>query len=61
MFGSAFVSDVRNPKVALFFLALLSQIVDRNAPHPTLQILFLGVTVNVIALPTNIPIACCAA
>lgn len=50
----AFVSDVLNPKVAMFFLALLPQFVDVTAPHPKLQILLLGVTVNVIALPTNL-------
>lgn len=57
----AFLSDLLNPKVALFFLALLPQFVDRNAAHPTLQIILLGVTVNAIGLPTNIAIACCAA
>lgn len=57
----AFLSDVLNPKVALFFLALLPQFVDRSAAHPTLQIILLGVTVNAIGLPTNILLACCSA
>ena len=56
----AFLSDVLNPKVALFFLALLPRFVDKDAPHPALQILLLGLTVSVIALPTNILIVCCA-
>ena len=46
--------------MALFFLALLPQFVARDAPHPALQILFLGLTVSVIALPTNLLIVCCA-
>jgi threonine/homoserine/homoserine lactone efflux protein len=50
----AFLSDVLNPKVAMFFLALLPQFVDATGPHPTLRILFLGITINLIALACNI-------
>jgi threonine/homoserine/homoserine lactone efflux protein len=57
----AFLSDALNPKVAMFFLALLPQFVDAKGPHPTLQILLLGVTVNMIALPTNMLLVFCSA
>jgi len=57
----AFLSDVLNPKVAMFFLALLPQFVSVNAAHATSQILLLGVTVNMIALPTNLVLVCFSA
>lgn len=38
------LTNVLNPKVALFFLALLPQFVDANSPYPTLSFILLGLT-----------------
>ena len=56
IFWQGFLSDVLNPKVAVFFLAFLPQFVDPVSPHRTLQVLLLGVTVNMIALAANVPL-----
>jgi threonine/homoserine/homoserine lactone efflux protein len=57
IFWQAFLSDVLNPKVAMFFLAFVPQFVSADAAHPLIQVLLLGITVNMICLPINLLIA----
>ena len=54
IFWQAFLTDVLNPKVIMFFFAFLPQFVDPHAGHPTLQLVFLGATVNMVCLPINL-------
>jgi threonine/homoserine/homoserine lactone efflux protein len=56
VFWQAFLTDLLNPKVGIFFLAFLPQFVSVHAPHRTAQLALLGATVNVIALLINIPL-----
>jgi threonine/homoserine/homoserine lactone efflux protein len=41
-YRQALVTNALNPKVAIFFLALLPQFIDAGAPHKTVAFLFLG-------------------
>ena len=42
LFRQGVLTNALNPKVALFFLALLPQFIDGDAPHKTLAFLVLG-------------------
>jgi threonine/homoserine/homoserine lactone efflux protein len=53
VFAQGIVVNILNPKTALFFLAFLPQFVDPNAPHPALQIAFLGLLFAALGLVTD--------
>lgn len=44
LFWQGVLSNVLNPKIAIFFLAFLPQFVDRGSSHVTLQMVVLGLT-----------------
>jgi threonine/homoserine/homoserine lactone efflux protein len=53
VFAQGIVVNVLNPKTALFFLAFLPQFVDPNAPHPALQVAFLGLLFAALGMITD--------
>ncbi len=54
IFKQAILINVLNPKVALFFMALLPQFVSPTAPHPALSFLFLGFLFNINGTVVNV-------
>jgi threonine/homoserine/homoserine lactone efflux protein len=54
------LSNVSNPKIVLFFVAFLPQFVDRASPHPTRDLVFLGVLYAALALPVKGAVALAA-
>jgi len=54
IFWQGFVSDALNPKVAIFFISLLPQFIQPEAGNSLNQLLILGLTVNIVALPINL-------
>lgn len=54
IFWQGFLSDVLNPKVALFYVALLPQFVSVQDPHAVKHLIALGVTGNMVGIATSV-------
>jgi len=59
-FGEGALTNLLNPKVALFILAFLPQFVDPAKGHPAVQILLLGAIFNLGGTSVNAIVACSA-
>lgn len=61
VYRRGFLTNVLNPKVALFFLAFVPQFIAHDTPHKAWVFLALGVIFNVNSLPINFGYAWLAA
>jgi threonine/homoserine/homoserine lactone efflux protein len=61
VFAQGVLTNVLNPKVALFFLAFLPQFVDADAPYKLVAFLFLGLVFNANGTLWNLFVAWSAA
>lgn len=61
VYQRGFLTNVLNPKVALFFLAFVPQFIPPDAPHKAWAFLALGLIFNLNSLPINLGYAWLAA
>jgi threonine/homoserine/homoserine lactone efflux protein len=59
-FAQAFMTNLLNPKVALFFLAFLPQFIPPGSPHPARAIVFLGLLFDLGGTTVCMIVACIA-
>lgn len=57
LFFQGVITNILNPKVALFFLAFLPQFIDLSQPKPEFQILLLGSWFNFSGTVVNVIVA----
>jgi threonine/homoserine/homoserine lactone efflux protein len=61
IFWQGFLTNVLNPKVALFFLAFLPQFINSGTPSKAASFLFLGLVFDVVGTSWNLTVAGTAA
>ena len=61
IYRRGFLTNVLNPKVALFFLAFVPQFIAHDAPNKVMVFLLLGLIFNINSLPINFGYAWVAA
>jgi threonine/homoserine/homoserine lactone efflux protein len=57
IFWQGALTNLLNPKVALFFLAFLPQFIRTGTAHPASQILFMGIWFNIGGTLVNMTVA----
>lgn len=60
LFVDGALSNITNPKIAIFYFAFLPQFVSSGAEHPTLQLLALGLLFAGLTFVVKAPVGLCA-